>query len=98
MLFSFAKGPFSDTIWPKFVSAVKASIEKADWDSGVIPTPSDKIVKHPLGQLPAEVWVYASDNADGSSFDSDTWTACTTTQITVTGPKAFCRVRMRLGG
>lgn len=98
MLLKVAKAPFTQDFWDKFFSANKAAHEKADFDSGWIATPSDKVVKHKLNRLPAEVWVYSSDAASGDPFASDTWTACTASQITITGPKAFCRVRMNLGG
>jgi hypothetical protein len=98
MQMRMAKAPFSEAVWDKFFSANKAAHEKADFDSGWVPTPSDKVIKHNLGRLPAEVWVYASDAASGDPFASDTWTACTANQITITGPSAYCRVRINLGG
>lgn len=98
MQFKMAKAPFTQDLWDRFFNANKAAHEKADYDSGWIATPGNKTIMHRLNRLPCEVWVYASDAASGDGFDSDTWTACTSTQITITGPKAYCRVRMNLGG
>jgi len=73
-------------------SATKSAVEKNDFDSGWKATPSDKIVKHDLGVLPRFVLVFASDSANGDSYSSDAFMACTKTQVTITGPKAYCRV------
>lgn len=73
-------------------SAVRAAVENYDFDSGWIATPANKIVKHNLGIAPKTVLVYASDERTGKIFSSDSFTSCTTSQVTITGPKAYCRV------
>lgn len=97
MQLKVSNGPFTEAFWNKFLPNNKAAHEKADFDSGWIATPGDKVIQHNLGKLPREVWVYASDSPGGDPFSSDTWTACTSSQITITGAKAYCYVRMNIG-
>lgn len=90
--------PLTQANWDKLLRVAKQAIEKADFDSGWIATPSAKVIKHNLGVLPSEVWVYASASSSGTDFQSDTFTLCGRTNITVNGALGFCRVRMNKGG
>lgn len=96
--FAFSSSyPPSAADWDRLVRATRHGIENADYDSGWIATPVDKIVRHDLGVPPAEIYVYSSALADGSPFAVDTFTACDRNTITITGPSAFCRVRIKKG-
>ena len=83
--------------WDKFIKAAKQAIEGADFDTGWIATPSSKIIKHNLGVVPSETYVYSSASKTGEPHASDTFTSCDRTNITITGPSAYCRVRMKKG-
>lgn len=85
-------GKFNPNEWGRFLDAARKAAETYDFDSGWMATPADKIVQHKLGLLPKTVLVYASDNAGGNPMQSDTFTACDTESVTITGPKAYCRV------
>lgn len=91
---SVPQGKFNDGSWTRFTEAVRKSVETYDFDSGWMPTPADKIVQHKLGVLPKTVLVYASSNKDGSPMQSDSFTACDSNSVTITGPLAFCRVHV----
>ncbi len=86
------QGKFSPNVWTRFTEAVRKGLESHDFDSGWMPTPTDKVIHHKLGLLPKTVLVYASDNANGNPMQSDSFTACDTESVTITGPKAYCRV------
>lgn len=86
------QGKFNQNNWTRFTEAVRKGLETHDFDSGWMATPADKVVKHKLGLLPKTVLVYASDNANGSPMQSDSFTACDGESVTITGPLAFCRV------
>lgn len=89
--------PLTQANWDKLVRLTKVAIEGADFDTGWIATPADKIIRHNLGVLPSETYVYSSANAQGEPHASDTFTACDRTTITITGPSAYCRVRLKKG-
>ena len=96
--FSFAGSyPPTEADWDKLVRAARHGIEGADFDTGWIATPANKIIRHNLGVLPAETTVLSSANSQGDPHASDTFTFCDRTNITITGPAAFCRVRMNKG-
>lgn len=85
-------GKFDPKNWERVQDAMRKAVETYDFDSGWVPTPADKTFRHKLGVLPKTVLVYASDNANGTPMLGDTFTACDTESVTITGPKAFCRV------
>jgi hypothetical protein len=76
----------------RFVQAARKAVETYDFDSGWIVTPITKQIQHKLGVLPKAVLVYASSVASGNPFSGDTFTACDTDKVTITGPLAYCRV------
>lgn len=102
MQFNFPKHEFSASVFDRLLKSIKDSVEKDDWttveaggdENGWIATPSNKTFIHNLGYIPRSVEVQASDQPDGSDFASDTYTSCTKTQIVITGPSAYCRVRL----
>ena len=83
--------------WDKMLKENKLAHEQADYDSGWIVVPSDKVVTHDLGVVPSEVWVYASDSQDGDPHSPDSWSNNGRTTITVNGAKAYTRVRINKG-
>lgn len=87
----------SQANWDKMLKDNKQSHEGADYDSGWIATPSNKIVRHNLGVIPSEIHVFSSANSQGNPFAQDTFTSCDRTNITITGPSAYCRVRIQKG-
>lgn len=87
----------SQANWDKMVKLNKLAHESADFDSGWIATPSSKVIRHNLGVIPSEIHVYSSANSQGDPFAQDTFTSCDRTNITITGPSAFCRVRINKG-
>lgn len=91
---SFSAGKFSESIWQKFVAAVRNAVAGYDFDTGWVAMPSDKIFKHNLGVLPRMVLVYGSANADGSAFENGGAVigSVTSTQITLNGADPFVRV------
>lgn len=98
MQFSFPKLAWSETVFDRLLKAIKDGIEKADYDSGWIAAPTGGIFSHSLGVIPTEIWVYESDNSDGSAFSQILPTSVTRTGITITATKAYCRARANKGG
>ncbi len=96
MQFSFPKLAWSEKIFDMLLKAIKSSVEKHDFDSGWIKTPSNKVISYPLQRLPVEVFCYASDNSDGSGFSVDAYTSVTSSSITIAGAKKYCRVAVNL--
>lgn len=92
MQFSFPKIAWSADVFDKLLKSIKDSIEKHDYDSGWIKTPSDKKIKHNLNALPVEIFVQSADNLSGSDFVPDTFTFANKTSVTINGAKAYCRV------
>lgn len=90
--FSYSKKSLNPHDLPALLDAIKKSAEDWDFDSGWIATPADKIVKHDLGVVPRLVLVQASAASDGTGFAPDTFTSATATDVTITGPSAYCRV------
>lgn len=97
MQFQFSLQPFIPEIFGKLLKAIAAGIEKADFDSGWIAAPTGNVVKHTLGQLPSEVWVYKSASSTGEGFSPDAYTSITRTTVTVSGAGAYYRIRMNKG-
>lgn len=83
--------------WDKLLKTNKLAHEGADFDTGWIPTPVSKVIRHNLGVTPSEIHVHSSANSQGNPFAQDTFTACDRTNITITGPSAYCRVRIQKG-
>lgn len=88
----FSEGKWSPNLWGRFLTAVRKGLETYDFDSGWVPTPAGGVVAHGQGVLPKTVLVYASDNADGTGFSTDSVTSVDAVNVTFSGPKAYCRV------
>lgn len=97
MQFSFPKVAWDPNLFDRLLKSIKASDEKADFDTGWIVRPTSNLVTHNLGVLPSELWVYNSANVDGSSFAPDAYSAVTRTTLTLSGSGAYIRVRMNKG-
>ena len=96
--FSFSGSyPPSKADWDKLIRAAGHGIETADFDTKWITTPGSKVIRHNLGVLPSEIWVYSSAFSNGEPHAQDTFISCDRTNITITGPSPFCRVRMNVG-
>ena len=89
--------PLTQANWDKMVKAAKQAIEGADFDTGWITTPASKVITHNLGVVPSETYVYSSASPTGEPHASDTFTACDRNTITINGPSAYCRVRIKKG-
>lgn len=89
--------PFSEANWQKMLRVQRQAHEQADFDSGWVAVPADKIITHNLGVIASEVWVYSSANNQGDPHSPDTWTNNGRTTITVNGAQAFTRVRINKG-
>ncbi len=76
----------------KLYHALKHSIEKHDYDSGVKAKPADGVFRHGLGVVPKEVIIQGSDTQDVSSYVQENASAVTNVSVTVGGSKAFYRV------
>lgn len=92
-----ARMPMTQENFDKLMAVNKLAHEGADFDSGWIATPANKTIIHDLGVIPSETFVYASANKDGDPHSSDTFTLCDRSKIVITGPLAFCRVRIQKG-
>lgn len=95
--FDFSKQPMTQANFDKMVAAIKSAVEGADYDSGWIATPANKVIRHNLGVIPAETKVYSSANSTGDPHASDSFTSCDRTSVTIIGPQAYCRVRINKG-
>lgn len=95
-MFSLPKVKWNPDNYERLHSAIFNATQRGDYDTGWVATPANKTFSHNLGVVPAEVWVQASDNPDGGSYSSDTFTV-TAKDITIGGPKAYCRVRIHKG-
>ncbi len=94
MEFKFPHAAFEPRHWPRFLNAVKDSVEKTDFDSGFVSNPGDLVFVHALGVIPRIVHVQTSANQDGENFIPDTFTAINSQTITVTGTRAYTRVQL----
>jgi hypothetical protein len=90
--FTLPQGKFDPRDYGRLTEAIRNSVETYDFDSGWIATPADLVIQHKLGILPKSVLVYASSVKDGNPMQSDSFTACDSQSVTITGPLAFCRV------
>ncbi len=89
--------PMTQANWDRLLRENNLAHEQADFDSGWITTPTDKVVRHNLGVVSSEVWVYSSANNQGDPHSLDSWSNNGRETITVNGAQAFCRVRINKG-
>ena len=92
MEYKMPKMKFDEKLWDRFQASVRDAINKHDFDSGWVKTPTDKIFRHNLTVVPRTINVQSSDNANGDEADSDSYTGLNRKQVTIGGPKAFARV------
>ena len=98
MQFQFPKTSWSPEIFDRLLKAVGDAVFKFDFDSNNqagglwLGSPAGGAVEHGLGVLPKQVIVYEADDAEGTGMVPATWTAVTTTTITISVSKSFCRV------
>ena len=95
--FIFPNQPFGDRQHVRLLGAIKHAAVSADYDSGWVSTSQTKVLNHNLGVVPGHVIVMTSDDPTGLNHQSDTYSACNRSSITVAGTKAYTRVRINKG-
>ena len=102
MRLEYSKTKLSEDNFVKLIAAISDSVEKFDFDSNDQPedvwleSPSGGIITHNLEVLPKQVTVYEADDNQGTGMSPATFTAVTTSTITITVSKAFCRVLLNV--
>lgn len=76
----------------KIYAALRQGIEDHDYDSGWVATPANKVFYHGLNFLPRFIQAQTSAYPDGTDYLTEHPVGVNTSQITVSGTKAYYRV------
>ncbi len=92
MELNFPHTDFKPEHMPRLLTAIRDAVGRTDFDSTWTRVPDNKSFQHALGVVPRIIHVQQSDNPDGTDWTTDTWTNVSTSAITITGSKKYCRV------
>ena len=81
----------------RLLSALAHAASGADYDSGWQAMTAGQVLNHNLGVVPGHVIVMTSTDPNGNGHQSDTYSACNRTQVTVAGTLPYTRVRINKG-
>jgi hypothetical protein len=89
------QGAFNPDDWPKFLSAVKDSLEKWEFDSGWIANPSVGVatsVRHRMGRTPGFAQLQVSDDSRGSAWQTMEFTSVDDTEVDFLSNSPYIRI------